>query len=352
MDRRKATLGAAAIGVVAGVTALVVVASPAGAGQSPTLPKTTPDALVQSVLTAQVPAMSGTVQLDNNLGLPAVPGLPQVATNGSEVRVWTDGKDRSRISIPSATSEQTIVDDGTTVYEWDSADRSVVEHSVHKAEKTASDKAKAQDLDPAKAARDLVGAIQKTSTISVDGTDVVAGRSAYDLVLTPKPQERTLLREVRVAVDAQTRIPLRLTVLAENTDSPALQIGFTSLDMGAQDPSLFHFSVPAGATVTNGDKHDQHSAEIASSTEPKLVGDGWDTVIVAQVPKAARSNSDSPNSTGQMLGLVRQIGTAVHGTWGSGWLISTDVGNAVITSDGRVAAGFVPQQLLYQALSK
>ena len=51
MIRRKATVGVAAIGVVAGAVALGFVAAPAGAGQSPTLPPTTPAALVQSVLT-------------------------------------------------------------------------------------------------------------------------------------------------------------------------------------------------------------------------------------------------------------------------------------------------------------
>jgi hypothetical protein len=119
MDRRRATLGAAGVGVVAGVAALAIVASPAGAGQSPTLPRTTPDALVQSILTAHMPAMSGTVEIDNSLGLPDLPGLPQLVQSGSQVRVWTDGDNRSRISIPSTASEQTIVEDGTTLYEWD-----------------------------------------------------------------------------------------------------------------------------------------------------------------------------------------------------------------------------------------
>jgi outer membrane lipoprotein-sorting protein len=344
MDRRRATLGAAAVGVAAGAVALALVASPAGAGQSPTLPSTTPDALVASVLTARLPAMSGTVQITNNLGLPSLPGLPQVATGNGEIRVWTDGSDRTRLAIPSPASEQTVVEDGRTLYVWNSADRTVAEHSLHNAAKTATGEAKAQDLDPATAAKDLVAAVGKTSTVSVDGTDMVANRPAYDLVLTPKPTERTLLREVRIAVDAQTRIPLQLTVLGENTNSPALRIGFSSLNIGPQDPSLFHFTVPSNATVVNGDNKDKHSAEIAGSTEPKLVGQGWDTVIVAQLPKASGANTDS------MLGMVRQFGKAVHGTWGSGWLISTNIGNAVITSDGRVAAGFVPQQVLYQAL--
>jgi outer membrane lipoprotein-sorting protein len=353
MDRRRATLGAAVVGVAAGAVALAFVATPAGAGQSPTLPPTTPDALVASVLTSSVPAMAGTVQIDNNLGLPAVPGmdLPQQLTDGtSDIRVWTDGHDRTRISIPAPTSEQTVVDNGTTLYEWDSSDRTVIEHTIHQNTKPATNATTGtpdmrQDADPATAAKDLISAVQSTSTVSVDGTDLVANRPAYDLVLTPKPSERTLLREVRIAVDAQTHVPLRITVLADNTDAPALQIGFSSLSLGAQDPSLFQFQVPAGATVTNGDKTARRSVNMANAIAPKLVGNGWDSVVVASLPNTGNSaNGPSP------LAMVQQFGKPVHGTWGSGWLVNASIGNALITSDGRIAVGFVPEQVLYQAL--
>src|SRR5215469_3161739 len=101
MDRRRTTVGVAATGVVAGIVAIGFIAAPAGAGQSPTLPATTPDALVASVLTSSVPAMAGTVEIDNNLGLPMVPGLDlpaQFMSGTSDIRVWTDGNDKTRIS--------------------------------------------------------------------------------------------------------------------------------------------------------------------------------------------------------------------------------------------------------------
>ena len=46
------------------------------------------------------------------------------------------------------------------------------------------------------------------------------------------------------------------------------------------------------------------------------------------------------------------IGTPVSGTWGSGRLITTAVGSAIITDDGRIAAGAVPEQVLTDALSR
>ncbi len=374
MNRRKATLGVAAIGVVAGAVGLGFLAAPAGAGQSPTLPTVTPDALVQSVLTASPPAMAGTVEVHNNLGLPAVPGLPEQVTNGtSQIRVWTNGAHDTRISIPTMNSDETIINDGTTIFDWDSTTRTVTEHHLNQAAKgtKAPDQSQTKpggsnaELNPATAARDLVSAVQQTSTISVDGTDVVADRPAYDLVLTPKADQRTLLRQVRIAVDAQTHMPLQLTVLANNTDTPALQIGFSSLTVGAQDPALFRFTVPAGATVVNGDANDHTATEMANQTAPTLVGKGWETVVVVHLPNTTPQSGQpaqseqpgtfggsSKSSSSSMLGLVRQFGKPVSGSWGSGWVLSTDVGNAVITSDGRVAVGFVPVQLLTSALGK
>ncbi|HEX4702311.1 MAG TPA: outer membrane lipoprotein carrier protein LolA [Pseudonocardiaceae bacterium] len=355
MNRRRITLGAAAAGVVAGAVGIGFLAAPAGAGQSPTLPGTTPAALVQSVLTSSPPAMSGTVAITNNLGLPAVPGLPAALAGGNnnQIRVWTDGVHGSRISLPTPTSEETIIDDGTTVYDWNSATRTVTEHhlnkadgkTAHKAEPAKPDTSNA-NLDPASVARQLVSSVRQTSTISVDGTDVVANRPAYDLVLTPKPSQRTLLRQVRIAVDAQTHMPLQLTVLANNTNTPALQIGFNSIDIGPQDPALFRFSVPAGATVTNGDNKDKQSVDTANQTAPSIVGSGWETVVVMHLPSSMGQSGKGPDP----MRLVQEFGKPISGSWGTGSLISTDVGNALVTSDGRVAAGFVPTQLLIKAL--
>lgn len=362
MDRRKATLGGAGIGVVAGVVGLVVLASPAGAGPAPSLPATTPQALVQSVLTSSVPSMSGTVAIENNLGLPAVPGIPELANGNSQLRVWSDGAGRSRVSVPTSTSEQTFVDDGKTLYSWNSSDRTVTETPATRHEHATQKAPLSSDTptDPASLAKGLIGALQNSSNVTVQGTDTVAGQPAYDLVLTPKPNQRTLLREVRIAVDANKHIPLQLTVLGDNSDTPAVQVGFSKVDYGPQQSSLFTFTPPAGATITQHNKSDQDQAQhAASKLAPKIVGSGWDTVAIITMPSTTKS--DAPTDTqgngigkggmsGDPMSLARQFGTPVSGSWGSGWAIGTNIGTAVMTSDGRVAIGLVPQQVLTEAL--
>lgn len=353
MNRRKATLGAAVVGVTIGAVALGLVAAPAGAGQSPALPPISPDALVGSVLAAQLPAMAGTIDIQNNLGLPALPGLPM--GNGTDtLRAWTDGAGRSRLSLPTMTGERVMVDDGATVYLWNSNGRTVSERPRDSDLRQAGAVAKGiahgfggASLDPATAAMNLLASIRATSDITVDGTDMVANRPAYDLVLTPKPDERTLLREVRISVDAQSRIPLGLSVLGNNTNTPVIQIGFSKLDLGPQDPALFHFTPPANSTLVPDDPANRDNASMAAGVRGTVVGSGWDSVVVGHLP-----THQSGGQGDDVIGLAQRFGTPVSGPWGSGWEFKTSIGAVVVTSDGRFGAGFVPEQLLTDALGR
>jgi len=352
MNSKRTALMFAGAGTAAGVLGLALLATPAGAGEAPpALPPIGADQLVESVLDAKVPALGGSVELKNNLGLP-VPGLPGSMGGGDAIRVYTDGDGRGRISVPNGGKETTVVDDGTTVWVWDSAEKTVTKMPHGDMGKMPLE---GRIADPATAARDLVDAMQKDSTVDVDGTARVAGRPVYQLVLAPKPTERTLLREIRVSVDSETRVPLQLEVLANGQADPALKVGFTEFQNGPQDASLFRFTPPEGATVTEEKPdeklHGQSPDELFSQLDLKVVGEGWDTVLTGKLPKDALS---MPGDNGQNTGmeLLSRIGKEVHGDFGTGWVISAKVGTALITEDGRVALGAVPQQVLTQALGK
>ncbi|GJF03443.1 LolA family protein [Pseudonocardia sp. D17] len=331
---------------VAGAVGLGLLAMPAGAGAAPELPPVSAEDLVASVIQSKDPGpLHGTVTLDNQLGLPAIPGVPQAANGSSSGQVWSDGAGKGRLSIPSSQGEKTIVDDGTTVWAWDSADRTVTKKAVGTDTHTPPE---ATATDPAAAAAKAVQDLRATSSVDVDGTATVAGRPAYELVLRPLPSERTLLREVRVAVDSEKRIPLQLTVLANGSSDPALQVGFTQLDFGAQDPALFAFTPPPGSTVTDAPARPGGAQQHEQGQEPTVVGDGWDTVVIATLPPADQQPAPGRDGAPDLSSL----GKPVSGAWGSGREIDTAVATAIITDDGRVAAGAVPAQVLTEALAK
>jgi outer membrane lipoprotein-sorting protein len=337
MSGRSRAIRAGAAGIVtAGALAWGLVIAP-GAGAQPQLPPVTPEDLVSSMMSAPDPGpFAGTVTLENNLGLPALPDLPQAANGSSTARIWSGGDHKGKVSLPSDGGERTLVSDGTTHWAWNSADRTVVRGPVDTTRDPAT------PADPTAAAAKAVTDLRATSTVAVDGTASVAGRSAYELVLTPAPTERTLLREVRVAVDAEKRMPLRLTVLATGATEPALQVGFTELAFGPQDASLFTFTPPPGATVTDAPARNAQARPDATT-----VGDGWDAVKIMRRTASTTPDTNAPNAPD-----LSSVGTPVTGAWGSGRLITSAVGSAILTDDGRVAAGAVPEQVLTEALSR
>jgi outer membrane lipoprotein-sorting protein len=355
MNSRKTALSFAAAGTAAGVVGLVVLATPAGAGEAPpALPSISAETLVQSVLDTKIPAFAGSVEVENDLGLP-IPGLPQTQGNGGEAaKVWSDGTGKARLAIPGRQSETTIVDDGSTVWLWDSANRSVVQvpHDAKSADKPLEGKF----ADPAAAAAELVTAMQEDSTVTVDGTARVADRPVYQLVLTPKPTERTLLREIRVSVDSELRLPMSVEVLANGQADPALKIGFTDFSTKKQDASLFTFTPPPGATVSEKDPaeefHGQGVDEWLAKADLKTVGRGWDIVATGRVPADALKSAEdmSGQSNTDLFALLGTVGKKVTGDYGTGYVITTSVGTALITEDGKVAIGAVPEQLVIEAI--
>ncbi|OZM73665.1 hypothetical protein CFN78_09090 [Amycolatopsis antarctica] len=372
MKTKTKAVAAALTGTALGVSGLAVIAMPAGAQDAPALPSVSAEELVSSVLTAEPSALAGTVTVDNQLGLPAVPGLD--ALTAGTARVYNDGAGKTKLSLQSEGSERTIVHDGATVWDYDSADRTATKLTVPEGEGSAGKRGQAAGegriTDPAQVTATVLEHVRATSTVAVDGTATVADRPAYELVLTPKPEERTLLREVRVAVDSATRTPLQLSVLANGSADPALQVGFSEVEFTPQPAETFAFTPPQGTTVTEKQPGDERpgaqapgkAPEQAPIEAPRIIGEGWDTVVTTRVPAElmagapAQGRGDRDDDAGEQgmpmdpKALLDQFGKPVSGAFGSGHVVTTKVATALITEDGRVAVGAVPEQVLIEAL--
>lgn len=346
MRPRTKALTAAVTGCALGVGGLAWLAMPASAGEAPKLPSISAEDLVQSVLTTTTPALDGTVAVTNNLGLP-IQTLPGGASlNLDSAHVYSDGKGDSKVSLQQGAADTTMVRNGDTMWTYHSKDNTVVKVTAPAGKMGRPD----QDGtgDPAALATALVGKIRESSTVTVEGTARVAGRAAYELVLTPKPSERTLLREIRVAVDAEKRVPLRLAVMSNGSADPALQIAFSDIEFTPQPASEFQFTPPQGAKVT---EEQAPGHEVPDASTHKIVGDGWDTVVTGTVPDSVRQQQ--PRRHGQdadLRSMLQHYGKPVSGAFGSGYVIGTTVATVLITDDGRFAAGAVPQQVLVDSL--
>jgi outer membrane lipoprotein-sorting protein len=359
MGPRTKALVAAGSGITVGIAGLALSTLPAGADDDPVLPAIGAEELVTSALAARAPAFAGVAEMQNELGLPAVPGTETL--DFEKVRVFHDGEESARVQVERQASELTFVKNADEAWAYDSQERTAKSLTWDEADADAArGHAEAELADPSQAAAEIIERLRPTSDITVDGTARVAGRAAYELVLTPKPSEKTLLREITVAIDEETRIPLRFDVFANGTSDPVLSLGFVDFEAGAQDADLFEFTPPEGAEVETTEADDAVRAledaerEGAAGQHVATVGDGWDTVVVGEAPAeslAMGSDENAGQDSGEDLdGLLRQIGTPVTGEFGSGTYVRTAVGGAVITEDGRIAAGAVPRQVLVDAL--
>ncbi|HEV2240012.1 MAG TPA: outer membrane lipoprotein carrier protein LolA, partial [Streptosporangiaceae bacterium] len=245
---------AAAVGLVIAGSAL------AGAQAAPQLPARSTAQLLAAVdaRSALPSVLQATVQETANLGLPALPGSSttdplsglSLLSGTHTFRIWYDGPTRVRIAIPVPMGEADLRRDGRDVWIWDSR----TNQATHVVLPAGSDTGPAQETPvpnaptPQQVARQILAAVGTTTTVGLQPDVTVAGRAAYQLSLAPK-DSRSLIGQVRIAIDAEYSLPLQVQIFARGASSPALSVGYTSLSFTRPDPSNFPFTPPPGAKV-------------------------------------------------------------------------------------------------------
>jgi outer membrane lipoprotein-sorting protein len=320
---------------------------------------------------------SGTVVQTTDLGLPELPsGNPDTAdltallTGSTTVRVWSDGPERSRVALLGSLSETDVVRNGRDVWTWNSRQRTA-DHVRLPADAGADAGADARGSDlkgpvtsattPEEAARRAVAAVDPSTAVSLGASTQVAGRGAYEMVLRPRAAG-SLIGQVRVAVDSETSLPLRVQVVPRGQTDPAYQTGFTDVSFGTPGAEVFRFSPPAGSKVTErripahprsgaqarelraGSARLQHRLPAGA---PTVVGHDWTSVLVARgVDRTRVLGAVGGDQVGSaVLGGFRQV----TGSYGSGRLLTTNLVSVLWLDDGRLLVGAVDQAHLEAA---
>lgn len=347
--------------LIAGIPLMVS----ATASAEPPLPPRTAQELLVDLQGVRPRPISGEVRQVADLGLPQVPGfaspslknlsagsLLTLASGTHTWRVWSDGGTRTRVALIQPTGESDVIRNGTDVWVWSSADSSAV-HSTLPAASGEAHTPSGDSRTPAEIADEVLKAIDPTTEVTTDRATRVAGRPVYELVLTPK-QADTKVGSVRLSVDAETKVPLRVQVLSRG-GADAVDVGFTSVSFEPPDASVFAFTPPPGTTVTEqsvGSPSATPEPAVPSRPDaagPTVVGSGWTSVVVATSPLPA-TDAAMGSSDRTVAALLDQL-PRVSGPWGSGRLLDGTLLSLVLTEDGRVAAGAVTPDALYAALS-
>ena len=355
--------------LAAGASTVGVITAAARSG----LPHRSAAQLLVDVQKARLDGLSGTVVQNADLGLPSLPGvssgsgssdMTSLVSGSHTLRLWYAGPDRARLALLGSLGESDVVRNGSDLWTWSSSTHSATHHTLPKGTPdTPKSLASASPVTPQQAADLALKAISPSTKVSTDGTAVVAGRSAYELVLTPR-DTNTLVGSVQIAIDGSTHVPLRVQVFPQGSSKPAFQVGFTSFDPTRPDPSVFAFNPPPGTKVTESggavlpktrphglpSGKDLKGTGLRGKGAPTVVGTGWTSVVIAKVPTGAMSGSSGPSGTPDPAQLLRAL-PKVSGAWGSGHVLRGTLFSAVLTDDGRVAVGAVAPAVLYRALA-
>jgi outer membrane lipoprotein-sorting protein len=398
---------AAAGGVLAGSTISAATAAPR-------LPARSVAQLLAAVKGGtQEPPLTGTITETVSLGLPALPqvGLPGFSASltsllaGSHTfEVWYSDPEHYRLALPHSMSEEDLVRNGTSAWLWDSSANSVTRITLPAT--PPAPPVPSAPLTPQQAARRALASIGPSTTVRVDTNMTVAGQAAYQLVLAPRSHS-SLVGQVRIAIDSQHRVPLRVEVFAKGATSPAAETGFTAISFTRPSSSDYAFTPPAGAKVAQ--EHigaaglasaDRQGRGVASGSAAsggvasggvasgvRVIGTGW--LAVADLPQSSlasltgaalpgspggsdllpfrhsssvrapgsadtggRKGPDGPvagGALGPIFGALLNSARHVSGSWGSGRLLRTSLVSILLTSNGRVLVGAVTPDVLYHA---
>lgn len=362
--------------VVPAVIAAGVLAGSVPASAKDPLPSKTPAEVIALMAGQHQAAFSGTLDQASSLGLPQLPttgpgSSPETAwlellTGPHTARVYRNGTENLRVQVLDRLAERDVIRSGNDLWLYSSKDNSAA-HAVIPADaghqgmgKGAGSGTDAGAVPtPDALAAKLLAALEPTSDVAVAPDVDVAGRSAYQLVLTPKSSD-TLMASAAIMVDGQTGLPLGVELKARGQADPAFRVAFSAISLTAPDAGIFQFTPPAGASVKelpardpSGQDHSGQAAHKPSGTgkdpqagKRKVSGSGWDSVLELPAGTLTPPASGAAGATpGNAAALLQQAAVPVAG----GRLLSTALLNVLILDDGRVFLGSVPLARLQAA---
>jgi outer membrane lipoprotein-sorting protein len=371
--------------LVPSAAAVVIIGGGAAAGTlvasaDPSLPDRSAAQLLVDVQSAKVDGFSGTVVETADLGLPAIAGavgsaapsgnITRLLSGSNTARVWYAGENQARLALVGTDGETDVIRDGTDAWLWSSADNSATHVKLPAGAPDKAIPGNKLSLTPQEAADQALASISPTTKVTTTGAAKVAGRDAYELVLSPK-DTTSLVGQVRLAIDAKQHIPLRVDVYAKNATNPAVRVAFQQISFTKPDAQEFKFNPPPGAKVKESSaegleqhhqktmpgeraKQGENAKQPQAATEPKVIGKGWTSIVSLKAPAASGSAASGAKgkSDAAQLQTALNILPSVSGSWGKGHLLSGSLFSALITDDGRIFVGAVTPEALYQAAAK
>jgi outer membrane lipoprotein-sorting protein len=289
--------------------------------------------------------------------------------------VFVDGATKARVQVLDLLSERNFIRNGKDLWFYDAAKSEVVHTEIDPVKEAEGRRGLESWLStnaaqfpfeitsPASVANYLIDEAGESTNFTVDEDASVAGRGAYQLIMTPKA-EGSLFESVKVAIDAETGLPLAVTAHAVGKSDPAFEIAFASISFAKPEASIFDFVPPAGATVEKLDgksleelaKKDASSAPTLSADElsqleaeveaeaERLRKEGWAAVLRLPSDRVPAGFTEALRANRLFEELTRNVD--------GGRIFSTTLFNIYFAEDGAMYAGAVTVDRLVEAATK
>jgi outer membrane lipoprotein-sorting protein len=307
--------------------------------------------------------------------------LLEFAAGTHTVRVYYASPEQVRVQVLDRMSQRDLIRNGNQLWYYDDSQRKALTTTIDtdferdpaleaeleaKAEQYLAEWMAQLPFDassPAAVAQAVLAKVEESAEVSV-GTDArVAGREAYELIVTPLAAESTIA-SVSIAIDGENGFPLAARIYAKGQEAAAFEIAFTSISFAAPNASVFDFvpgpdvtveqfelpEMPALSKAELEAKYEEFRAEypeldttdleqlkamLETQTMSSVVENGWASVLIVETEMSTEL-LDSQYFEGMVL--------PVDG----GRVLTSKLINVLITDDGRVLAGAVSVDYLLQ----
>ncbi|MEI7769742.1 MAG: DUF4367 domain-containing protein [Chloroflexales bacterium] len=257
--------------------------------------------------------------------------LPDAADGQPKARVRAEVREASQADMVGTI----LVSDGEQFWLYSPAKNTVVTG-------TTADMKKQAPTSPAGATQMLQDVVQKgldAVDLKVLGEEQVAGKNAWKVTVTPKPETSSKLNlagviEGTMWVDEALAMPLKLSVDASDFGSGAVEVRAIELNAGLS-ADLFSYTPPAGAKVVQ-------AADLAAQMAPKAA-----TLDEARSSVSFTLREPGYLPAGLALVEVRVVGTdtVILNYNGGGASMSLVQSNGDVGNDREPPAGSDTQQI-------
>ena len=286
-----------AFGVGASALALAL-----GVGPTPP-PKPLAQAVHDALAAPPVQGVSASVQFTSHLvegsTLANQPGAQAAASNpllnGASGRLWISDQGQVRLELEAEQGDTEIVYDGHTLSLYEPSSNTLYRYTPAEGEQDwtgqAGNSSAPGDSPPGTDHIPTVEQIEQTIThimrhANLSGavpTDV-AGQAAYSVRISPK-ENGGLVGGAELAWDAARGVPLQLAIYSSTSSTPVLELTATEISYGPVASSVFAFTPPPGAKVTEVDaNHGTAPGESSHSGSPTAQDVHGLNAVQAQLP--------------------------------------------------------------------